>query len=111
VLEIGTLWYRAPTHALYSDSRLETALSISAFFALYGAGLLAAGFVRRNGFLRWQGLILLLVAIAKTFLYDIRSLSAGYRVVSFLGLGVLLMAVSFAYQKDWLSLRDQPHTD
>jgi len=27
-------------------------------------------------------------------------------VLSFLGLGALLMAVSFAYQKDWLSLRE-----
>ena len=31
-----------------------------------------------------------------------RNLSQGYRVVSLLGLGALLMAVSFAYQKDWL---------
>jgi hypothetical protein len=28
--------------------------------------------------------------------------------VSFLGLGALLMTVSFAYQKDWLALRE-PH--
>jgi uncharacterized membrane protein len=34
-----------------------------------------------------------------------RSLSQGYRVVSFLGLGALLLAISFAYQKDWLNLR------
>jgi uncharacterized membrane protein len=33
-----------------------------------------------------------------------RNLSEGYRVVSLLGLGALLMAVSFAYQKDWLNL-------
>jgi uncharacterized membrane protein len=26
-------------------------------------------------------------------------------VLSFLGLGALLLAVSFVYQKDWLSLR------
>jgi hypothetical protein len=26
--------------------------------------------------------------------------------MSFLGLGALLMTVSFAYQKDWLALRD-----
>ena len=37
-------------------------------------------------------------------LYDMRNLSEGYRVVSLLGLGALLMAVSFAYQKDWLNL-------
>ncbi len=30
----------------------------------------------------------------------------GYRVLSFLALGVLLLTVSFAYQKDWLALRE-----
>jgi uncharacterized membrane protein len=72
---------------------------------LYGAALLAAGFWRRSGFLRWQALLLLLFTICKTFLYDMRNLSQGYRVVSFLGLGALLLAISFAYQKDWLNLR------
>ncbi|HMF64409.1 MAG TPA: DUF2339 domain-containing protein, partial [Edaphobacter sp.] len=50
--------------------------------------------------------------IAKTFLYDMRNLSQGYRVISFFCLGALLMAISFAYQKDWLALRaPAPHLD
>ncbi len=36
--------------------------------------------------------------------YDVSGLSAGYRVASFLGLGVLLLAVSFACKKNWLGL-------
>jgi uncharacterized membrane protein len=32
-------------------------------------------------------------------------LSQGYRILSFLGLGALLLAVSFVYQRDWLNLR------
>jgi uncharacterized membrane protein len=68
--------------------------------------LLAVGFWKRSAFIRWQALLLLVYTIAKTFLYDMRNLSQGYRVVSFLGLGALLMAVSFAYQKDWLALRE-----
>jgi uncharacterized membrane protein len=56
--------------------------------------------------LRWQALLLLVFTIFKAFLYDMRNLSQGYRVVSFLGLGALLMAISFAYQKDWLNLRE-----
>jgi uncharacterized membrane protein len=73
---------------------------------VYGAVLLAVGFWRRTSFIRWQALILLVFTIGKTFLYDMRNLTQGYRVVSLLGLGALLMAVSFAYQKDWLALRD-----
>jgi uncharacterized membrane protein len=72
---------------------------------LYGAGLLAMGFWKRSAFIRWQALLLLVFTIGKAFLYDLRNLSQGYRVLSFLGLGALLMAISFAYQKDWLALR------
>jgi uncharacterized membrane protein len=79
---------------------------VSAFLMLYGAGLLAVGFWKRSAFIRWQALILLVFTIGKTFLYDTRDLSQGYRVLSFLGLGALLMAISFAYQKDWLALRE-----
>jgi uncharacterized membrane protein len=54
---------------------------------------------------RWQALILILFTIAKVFLFDISGLSAGYRVASFMALGALLLAVSYAYQKDWLGLK------
>jgi uncharacterized membrane protein len=79
---------------------------------LYGAGLLTVGFWKRSAFLRWQAIILLVFTIGKTFIYDTRDLSQGYRILSFLGLGALLMAISFAYQKDWLALRGpQPPTE
>ena len=88
------------------DIDLQLSLAISAFLMFYGAVLLAAGFWKRSAFLRWQALILLVFTIGKVFLYDLRSLTQGYRVLSFLGLGALLMAISFAYQKDWLALRE-----
>jgi uncharacterized membrane protein len=88
------------------EADLRKSLAISAFLMLYGAGLLAIGFWKRSAFIRWQALILLVFTIGKTFLYDTRNLSQGYRILSFLGLGALLMAISFAYQKDWLALRD-----
>lgn len=92
------------------EASLQQSLAISGFLMLYGAALLAVGFWKRSAFIRWQALVLLVFTIGKTFLYDIRDLSQGYRIVSFLGLGALLMAVSFAYQKDWLSLREpRPH--
>jgi uncharacterized membrane protein len=103
VREIESIWERSSANA--PDAALQQALAISSFLMLYGAGLLALGFWRRSGFLRWQALVLLVFTILKTFLYDMRNLSEGYRVVSLLGLGALLMAISFAYQKDWLGLR------
>jgi uncharacterized membrane protein len=104
VRELELFWYN-PT--VYNpDAELQKSLAISAFLMLYGALLLAAGFWRRSAFVRWQALLLLVFTIAKTFLYDLRNLSQGYRVLSFLGLGALLMAISFVYQKDLLSLRN-----
>jgi len=87
------------------EADLQKALAISAFLMLYGAALLATGFWKRSAFIRWQALLLIVFTIGKAFLYDLRNLSQGYRVLSFLGLGALLMAISFAYQKDWLALR------
>jgi len=108
VRELDTTWrYTAGN----PEADLQKSLAISAFLMLYGAGLLAVGFWKRSAFIRWQALILLVFTIGKTFLYDLRDLSQGYRVLSFLSLGALLMAISFAYQKDWLALRDpQPNT-
>ncbi|HVJ08158.1 MAG TPA: DUF2339 domain-containing protein [Acidisarcina sp.] len=77
----------------------------SGWFMAYGAALMATGFLARSAFLRWQALVLLALAIAKVFLFDASQLSQGYRVASFLALGVVLLAISFAYQHDWLALR------
>jgi len=107
VRELNTFWSGVSAHP---NAQLRKALAVSAFLMIYGALLLAVGFWKRSAFIRWQALTLLVYTIAKTFLYDMRNLSQGYRVASFLALGALLMAVSFAYQKDWLALRDPGNT-
>lgn len=80
-------------------------LTYSFWFMGFGAVLVAVGFRKHRAALRWQGLGLLLVSITKVFVVDMEFLSAGLRVLSFLGLGVLLLIVSFVYQRDWLKLR------
>ncbi len=106
VRELDATWRQTAGNP---EADLQKSLAISAFLMLYGAGLLAIGFWRRSAFIRWQALILIVFTIVKTFLYDTRNLSQGYHGLSFLGLGALLMAVSFAYQKDWLALREARH--
>lgn len=76
----------------------------SALWMVYGAGLLVVGFRQRSAFLRWQALILIAVTVVKVFVYDVSELEKGYRILSFIILGVLLLGVSFVYQKDWLKL-------
>jgi uncharacterized membrane protein len=73
----------------------------------YGAAFMAVGFWRRSALLRWQALVVLALSIAKVFLNGVSQQSQGYRVLSFLALGILLLTISFAYQKDWLRLRNE----
>jgi uncharacterized membrane protein len=91
--------------ALEHNYRMYANFTYSAFFMAFGALLLGVGFWKRSAFLRWQALVLLALTIAKVFLSDISELSQGFRIFSFLGLGALLLGVSFAYQRDWLNLR------
>ncbi len=87
------------------QNQMYAQFTYSAWFMIFGAILLAVGFWRRSAFLRWQALVLLAVTIAKVFLSDMSQLAQGYRILSFIGLGALLLAVSFVYQRDWLKLR------
>jgi uncharacterized membrane protein len=84
---------------------IDAGWGYSAWCMIYGAVLMAAGFFRRSAFLRWQALVVLAFSIAKVFLNGVSQQSQGYRVLSFLALGVLLLAISFAYQRNWLRLR------
>jgi len=76
----------------------------SALWMAYGAMLMIVGFWRRSAFVRWQALVLIAFTIGKVFIYDVSELDRGYRIVSFIVLGVLLLAISFVYQRDWLKL-------
>ncbi len=64
-----------------------------------GVALLAAGFPLRERVLRLQGLALLLACILKLFLYDLRNLETMYRILSFVALGLILLAVSWVYTR------------
>ena len=81
------------------DLDLAAQVVLSALWLLWAAALIAAGIRRNAPGLRWQGLALLLVVVAKTFLVDLSFLDQGYRILSFLIVGALLVAVSFLYQR------------
>jgi len=107
-LEIHAYWWNLRWHGdmeLYERYRMYAQFNYSAFFMAFGGVLLALGFSRRSPLLRWQALVLLALSIAKVFLFDISQLSQGFRILSFLGLGALLLVVSFIYQRDWFNLR------
>jgi uncharacterized membrane protein len=74
-------------------------LALSAFWAVLGLAALVAGLMRDVKPVRLAGLALLLLAVGKVFVVDLAKLQSGYRVLSFLALGLLLLAGAFAYQR------------
>jgi uncharacterized membrane protein len=74
-------------------------LTTSIAWALYALALLAVGVRGRNRGARWLSLALMMVTVAKVFLYDLGELEDLYRVASLLGLAISLILVSFAYQR------------
>ncbi|MGB8509415.1 MAG: DUF2339 domain-containing protein, partial [Pyrinomonadaceae bacterium] len=52
-----------------------------------------------NRLLRLMALLLLAITTLKVFFIDLSSLDRVYRIVSFIVLGAILMAVSYLYQR------------
>ena len=104
--EITAQW-SARSYAAARSVETMRGFTHSAVWMVYGAVLIFLGFRRRSAFLRWQAIALLGVTIVKVFLVDTSMLDLGFRILSFIGLGVILLGISFLYQRKILSLRKE----
>ena len=94
------LWdYFGRQSGLGIDSRLAQHLSLSLLWTAYASILIALGIQRVSALLRWQALALFGLIVFKVFIYDSSFLERFYRIVSFLILGLVLLVVSFIYQR------------
>jgi uncharacterized membrane protein len=102
-----TEWYQSrsmtASHAA-QQIQFERNFSYSVIWLAYGAALMVFGFKRRSAFVRWQALVLIAFTVGKVFLFDVSALQQGYRILSFIALGGVLMGVSYAYHRNWLGL-------
>ena len=81
------------------EVRFRAQVAMSVAWALYGAALVAAGFLRTSAPMRWAGLLVLFATVIKVFVSDLDELGTGQRIVSFMVLGVLLVGASALYQR------------
>ena len=94
------LWDHFGSHAgLGIDSGLAQHLALSLLWTAYASGLIALGVKRESALLRWQALVLFGLVVLKVFIYDSSFLERFYRIVSFFILGLVLLTVSFLYQR------------
>ncbi len=90
---------RVPSPEALEEIGKQAQVALTIMWALVGLGLLGFGLVRDSLASRGAGLALLGLATAKALLYDLSALDIAYRVLSLLGLGVLLLAGAYAYQR------------
>ncbi|MDQ3291255.1 MAG: DUF2339 domain-containing protein [Bacteroidota bacterium] len=68
-------------------------------WGLASFGFMLLGMRHKLKTLRLVSLSLFFITLVKLFLFDIQNISAGGRIAAFISLGVLLLVVSFLYQK------------
>jgi uncharacterized membrane protein len=61
--------------------------------------LMIIGMKRKEQIIRILSLVLFAITILKLFVYDLRNISEGGKIVAFILLGILLLIISFMYQK------------
>ena len=87
-------------YALLSDQvRNSQQLILSLLWGIYSIASVAAGILRSYRPIRLFGIALFFLAIVKVFSFDIWTLLQLYRIISVIGLGCLLLAVAFMYQR------------
>ncbi len=74
-------------------------LVLSLWWIGYAVVLGVISALRKDHIYRKASVVLFSAAILKVFLYDVQALDTGYRIVSFIVLGVILLIVAFSYQK------------
>jgi uncharacterized membrane protein len=93
-LEVADYWNRQAAVTLWNAK----ALSLSVLWLLYAGGMMAAGFFWNQKGLRLVAIMTFWVTILKVFIFDLSELQGASRVLSLIILGLILLAVSFAYQ-------------
>jgi uncharacterized membrane protein len=102
---ITIVWITAEIHSYWelrresSQADLYEQVMLSLAWGLYGALLIALGMRRAYPPVRYVGMTILAVTVVKVFFYDLWELGGIYRVVGFIGFGILLVLVSYLYQK------------
>jgi uncharacterized membrane protein len=95
------IWNSFDTRTLMTGRALRSAqnLSLTALWAVYAVILLVIGIAKRWRAVRLGALVLLAVSIVKVFVYDVWVLERVYRIIAFVGLGVLLLVSAYLYQR------------
>ncbi|MEP6947069.1 MAG: DUF2339 domain-containing protein [Acidobacteriota bacterium] len=89
----------------------STKLGLSILWGLYALALIGIGIAWQKKHLRIGAIILLAITVIKLFIYDVADLPTIPKTILFVSLGILLLAISFLYNKFTARIFDKPVDD
>ncbi|WP_339709089.1 DUF2339 domain-containing protein [uncultured Kriegella sp.] len=102
LLHAATLWIASSELLNWMDlsgSDQSYKLGLSILWGAYALFVIGLGIWKRRKYLRISGIVLFAITLLKLFLYDIASLNTISKTIVFVALGVLLLVISFLYNK------------
>ncbi|OHB72411.1 MAG: hypothetical protein A2W23_03455 [Planctomycetes bacterium RBG_16_43_13] len=81
------------------DPQYAKHMCFSALWSIYSIGLILVGIYKNSKILRYFSLTVLIFTIGKVFIHDLSFLEQVYRILSFVVLGMILLGVSYLYQR------------
>ncbi len=99
VLAVDMVGLRGGGDIALAELRTQGQVVLSVLWATLGVAALMFGIRTGSRELRVGGLALLATATAKVFLFDLAALDVAYRVISFIALGLLLLAAAWVWQR------------
>ncbi|HEX4640824.1 MAG TPA: DUF2339 domain-containing protein [Chthoniobacterales bacterium] len=107
-IEIADYFSIGPTLTFSFSGNFARDMTYSIAWALYAFVLLLVGMRKHTRWVRYSGVALLVVTLAKLFLHDLSSLSQLYRIGAFIGVAIILIVASFVYQRFLVPKIDKP---
>jgi uncharacterized membrane protein len=98
-IEIADYFSIGPTLTFSFTGNFARDMTYSIAWALYAFALILIGMRQKTRWVRYSGLALLVVTLAKLFLHDLLNLGPLYRIGAFIGLAIILIVASFVYQR------------
>jgi uncharacterized membrane protein YcaP (DUF421 family) len=83
----------------YTYANFLRFVAVSTLWALFGIVLMFFGLKRDNPFIRKTSIAIFAITIGKVFFFDIAEMSASYKFISFIILGIILIFASYLYRQ------------
>jgi uncharacterized membrane protein len=93
-----------------ADAGFASSLALSFIWTLCASTFIALGMWRNFAPIRYLAMALFGLTVLKVFLVDLSALGGIYRILGFIGVGVVLLAVSFVYQRTRRKKPPEPQT-